>query len=109
MAFTVPDKVAMEVEQVTYEHHGQPGHRMLIENFADAILAGAPLIAAAPEGINALTLSNGMLLSSFLGHPIDLPFDEDEYASRIQELAKTSRYQKKVTQMRVEDLGKSYT
>jgi hypothetical protein len=49
------------------------------------------------------------MLSSFLGHPIDLPFDEDDYEGRLQELAKTSRYQKKVTQMKVEDLGKSYT
>jgi predicted dehydrogenase len=103
------DKVEMEVEQVNYEHHGQPGHRMLIENFADSVLTGAPLIAAAPEGINSLTLSNGMMLSSFLGRPVDLPFDEDLYEARLQELAKTSRYQKKVTQMRVEDLGKSYT
>jgi predicted dehydrogenase len=103
------DRVEMDIEQVNYEHHGQPGHRMLIENFADAILTGAPLIAAAPEGINSLTLSNGMMLSSFLGRPVDIPFDEDAYEARLQELAKTSRYQKKVTQMRVEDLGKSYT
>ena len=103
------DRVEMAVEPVAYQHHGQAGHRMLIENFANAVLSGEPLIASAAEGINSLTLSNGMMLSSFLGKPLDLPFDEDAYEARLQELASTSRFQKMVNPMRVEDLGKSYT
>ena len=103
------DKVELEVEPVAYEHHGQPGHRILIENFANSILSGEPLIAAAPEGICSLTLGNAIMQSSFLGKPVELPFDEDEYEIRLQTLAKTSRFQKKINPMRVEDLGKSYT
>lgn len=103
------DKVALDVEQVSFDHHGQPGHRILIENFANGILFGESLIAAAPEGLNSLMLSNAIMQSSFLGQPVELPFDEDLYEACLQELIKTSRFQKKINPMKVEDLGKSYT
>jgi predicted dehydrogenase len=103
------DKVEMDVQEVPFHHHGQPGHRMVIENFANSILSGEPLIASAPEGLNSLMLGNAMMQSSFLGVPVELPFDENLYETRLQELVKTSRFQKKVNPMKVEDLGKSYT
>jgi predicted dehydrogenase len=103
------DKVALDVEDVSFHHHGQPGHRIIIENFANSILMGEPLIAAAAEGIRSLMLGNAMMQSSFLGHPVDLPYDEDQYEARLQELIKTSRFQKTVKPLNVEDLGKSYT
>ena len=72
-----------EVKDFSDERQGH--HCNLIENFADNILYGTPLIAPGIEGINQLILANGMLLSSWLGKEITLPLDEDIY---LQELNK---------------------
>jgi predicted dehydrogenase len=103
------DRVPGTSEEVAYEHHGQPGHAIITANFANAILHGEPLIGPAPEGLNSLTLSNAMMFSSYLGRPLDLPIDADAYEARLQELIRGSRFQKTVREMKVEDLGKSYT
>lgn len=58
----------------------------LLENFADAITSGAPLIAPAPEGHGALSLTNAVVLSSARKTPVDLPLDEPAYAALLREL-----------------------
>lgn len=106
------DKVPGKMEEVAYQHHGQPGHGILIENFASAVLQGeeaCPLIVAAPEGINSLTLSNAIMYSSYLGRPVSLPLDGDGYEAWLKEKIANSRFNKNVREMKVEDLGKSYT
>jgi predicted dehydrogenase len=102
------DKVENWEIPISYQHHNEGGHRFLLDNFAEAILHGVPLTAPAEEGLNSLTLSNAMMLSSFLGKPVDLPFDEDYYAARIEELAKNSRFQKPAEAQLEEDLNKSF-
>jgi predicted dehydrogenase len=94
--------------EIPYQHHGQPGHRLIIENFANAILHGEDLIAPAVEGIHSLTLGNAIMLSSFLGHPIDLPIDAESYADKLQDLIKNSRFQKNVVEREVTDLEGSF-
>ena len=79
------DKVAFEQVDVPYEHHGQPGHRFVTENFAEAVLHGAALIAPAAEGLNSVMLANAILMSSFQGKTIELPLDEDAYEKQLQE------------------------
>ncbi len=66
-------------------------HVGVLRAFADAILNGGPLIANGIEGINGLTISNAMHLSSWLGHAIDLPFDEDLYLTELNQRRATSR------------------
>ena len=44
-----------------------PQHVGVLNAFGGAILRGEPLIAGGEEGINGLTLSNAMHLSSWLG------------------------------------------
>ncbi len=102
------DKVENWEIPIPYQHHNEGGHRFLLENFAEAILHGEPLIARAEEGLNSLALGNAMMLSSFLGKPVDIPFDEDEYAARLAELARTSRFQKPEEKQLEEDLNKSF-
>jgi predicted dehydrogenase len=96
------------VIDVPYKHHGQPGHRLVIENFADAILHGKELVAPAVQGINSLELGNAMLLSSFLGRPLELPLDAQAYADKLQELIASSRFQKVVRQQEITDLDDSF-
>lgn len=102
------DKVECWEIPIPYQHHGEGGHRFLLENFANAILYGEPLVARGEEGIHSLTLSNAMMLSSFQGKPVDLPFDEDAYETQLMELVKTSRFQKPEETKLDEDLNKSF-
>lgn len=67
-------------------------HNGVLAAFADAILHGGELIAKGQEGINGLTLSNAMHLSSWLGHPVELPFDEELF---LEELTKRRKLSKK--------------
>ena len=71
-------------------------HRDIIENVADAILTGKPLIAPMEEGINALELGNAMMLSAWMDKTIELPMNGDDYAARLAKLVETSRYPEKV-------------
>jgi predicted dehydrogenase len=88
------DKVAFEAVDVPFEHHGQPGHRFIIENFAEAILNAAPLIAPAAEGLYSVMLANAILMSSFAGRAVDLPLDEDAYEQKLLSLIESSTFTK---------------
>lgn len=109
-ATTMFGAVEHEVAPVAYEHHGQPGHALVIANFADAILTGAPLIAPAAEGLNSVALGNAILLSSFQKQTVSIPFDEDAYETLLRDLIKNSRFQKTVRTGAAGpvDLGKSF-
>jgi hypothetical protein len=48
-----------------------------------------------------------MMLSSFEGHPVELPIDEEAYEAKLQELIATSRFKKVVRDADV-DLSKSF-
>jgi len=85
--------VENEEKDITFTHHGTPGHRLMIENFANAILYQEPLIAPAIEGLNQLQLSNAIMLSSFLNQPVDIPIDATLYKNKILERAKNSKIQ----------------
>lgn len=71
-----------------------PQHEGVIRAFADCILKGTPLVADGKEGINGLTLSNAMHLSSWLGCEVTLPLDEELF---LQELNKKRASSKKKT------------
>ena len=75
-----------------YAFNPEPGHRLMLENFAAAILRGEPLIAPATDGVPAVLLGNAILYSSQKNLPIALPMDEQAYADMMAELTATSRY-----------------
>jgi predicted dehydrogenase len=102
------DKVECETVEVEYDQQGEAGHRVMVRNFCDAILTGAPLIAAGVDGIRGLTLGNAIMLSAFLKQPVDVPFDDALYAQQIAELASTSRFQKVVRKQEDTDMNKSW-
>ena len=68
-----------------------PQHVGVLNAFAGHILRGEPLVAEGYEGINGLTLSNAMHLSSWLGHAVDLPLDEDLFLDELNKRRATSR------------------
>jgi hypothetical protein len=101
------DSVPCQVEDIPFTPLSDWGHATLTETFANAILRGDRLVAYAPEGLNSLMLGNAIMLSSFQGHPVELPLDEEAYAAKLQELIATSRFKKVVRDANV-DLEKSF-
>lgn len=75
------------VTETTFEFDDQWGiqHKDVMKNFASAILNDTKLVAHGSEGINALSITNAMHLSSWLGEEVSLPIDEDLYFAKLQE------------------------
>lgn len=109
--FSKTNKTPFGQPKVTYtevETDGKnPQHVGVLNAFAAHILHGEPLVAEGVEGIRGLTLSNAMHLSCFLGHPVDIPFDEDVYYEELMKRVKTSRRKENV-QAVVADTSGSY-
>lgn len=82
--------------EVPYKHHGQPGHKIIIDNFANAILKGEKLLAPAEQGINSVMMNNAIMLSSFEKRTVDLPMQGDAFESKLKDLIKGSKFKKEV-------------
>lgn len=85
-----------------------PQHRGVRNAFAAHILRGEPLVAGGEEGINGLTISNAMHLSSWLGKMVDIPFDDELYYEELMKRVATSRRKTNVTEI-VADTSSSYS
>jgi predicted dehydrogenase len=67
----------------------------ILQNFAEAIQKGVPLLAPAEEGIRAVELANAMLLSSFENRAVELPLDAALYEKVLkQKIAESPRSRK---------------
>lgn len=82
------DSIEEAVEIIEDEEYN--GHRVILQNFANAILNGEELIAPASEAINELMICNLSYLSSWKGEKIELPINEDEYLNQLEERIKSS-------------------
>ena len=103
VAFASP--TAHTVDVVTDGKNEQ--HVGVLNAWADAILRGGEMVAHGEEGINGLTLSNAMHLSSFLGKTIELPLDEDLYYEELMKRVATSRLKENVKAV-VSDTSNTY-
>lgn len=76
--------------EFTSEENG--GHAQILQNFADAILQGRPLVSPGQEGIRELMISNAAYLSSWQGGvPVALPVDGAEFDRRLREHMRQSQ------------------
>ena len=81
-----------ETHEVEITEEGpNPQHVGVLNAWADAILHGGKLIAEGKEGIKALTISNAMHLSAFLGKEVEIPFDEELYYNELMKRVATSK------------------
>lgn len=95
-------------ERIEVETDGEnPQHVGVLNAWSNAILHGGQLVARGEEGINGLTLSNAMHLSSFLGREIELPLDDELYYSELMKRVATSR-KKDSVQTVFADTSKTY-
>lgn len=75
---------------------GGEQHLGILKNFANAILNGTELLAKGEEGINGLTISNSIHLSSWTGETVDVKnFPDDKFYELLQEKIKSSTIVKK--------------
>ena len=98
---------------VPYTHHGEPGHRQIIEAFLAAIRTGAELYAHGEEALNSVLLGNAIMTSAMTEEKkktVTIPFDESEYEQMLLRLADQSRYDPNAVQNagEVEDLSASF-
>ncbi|MHB1157556.1 MAG: Gfo/Idh/MocA family protein [Phycisphaerales bacterium] len=85
-----------------------PLHIDVTRNWVQAIRTGCPLISPGVEGINALEISNAMLLSTWLDDWVRLPVDEERFHRLLQEHIARSTMRKKITVNRMLDVTQSY-
>lgn len=78
--FCAPDTT---YEEFTAE--APDGHPILLNNFADAILDGAELIADGREGLNSLSISNAAYISSWTDGWAEIPTDEALFEEHLLE------------------------
>jgi predicted dehydrogenase len=84
------DKPACTVSEVETDG-ANPQHVGVINAFAGHILHGTPLVADGAEGINGLTISNAMYLSSWLKRMVKIPFDEDLFLKELNKRRASSK------------------
>mgnify|MGYP002367405531 FL=1 len=71
-------------------------HISVLNNFADHIVNGEPLLANGEEGINGVTLANAMHLSSWLDKEVDYNVDGDLYLAELNKrIAEEGKFEQK--------------
>ncbi len=76
--------VRMNTETITYEFEDQgPQHAGIMQDFTNHLLKGTPLLASGYEGINGLSISNAMMLSSWTGKFAECVSDGEEFFAEL--------------------------
>lgn len=71
-------------------------HISVLNNFADHVVKGEPLLANGREGINGVTLANAMHLSSWLDKEVDYSVDGDLYLAELNKrIAEEGKFETK--------------
>ena len=70
-------------ETVLIEKAEAGQHPEILQNFANAVRAIAPLQVPGIEGINGVEMMDAMLLSQWLGQAVDMPIDDELYLAEL--------------------------
>ncbi|HUB27969.1 MAG TPA: Gfo/Idh/MocA family oxidoreductase [Tepidisphaeraceae bacterium] len=62
-------------------------HKLITQNFVNAILHDEPLIAPGADGVRGLEIGNAILLAGLKRQPVDLPLDAEAYEHFLAALA----------------------
>ena len=92
--YTGINQPPLQITKINYEfpENKAPGHAIMLNSFAGAILRGEEMYAGAEDGLNELTLSNAMYLSSWTDSTIKLPLDEDLFYEELKKRIATSKH-----------------
>ncbi len=84
-------RIPNETTEIKIENGGGEQHVGILKNFTNHILNGEELLAPGYEGINGLSISNAMMLSSWTGKWVELPNDGEEFYAALMEKVKNSK------------------
>ena len=87
---------------VEFENSGG-NHGDITRNFARAILHDEPLIAPGEEGLNAVEMINGVILSGKREKTVSVPVDRAAYDALLEELKASSQEKTRIKEQRVTD------
>jgi predicted dehydrogenase len=90
-------EVPIEIEAAPH------GHAVITGNFARAILHDEPLIAPGEEGLRAVELINGLIMSGKQNRPVDVPVDRAAYDALLADLQRSSHAKTRAREQRVTD------
>ncbi len=92
--YTGINQPPLQITKINYEfpENKAQGHSIMLNSFAGAILRGEKMYAGAEDGLNELTLSNAMYLSSWTDSTIKLPMDEDLFYEELKKRIATSKH-----------------
>ena len=83
--------------EIPVDQNEPQGHGLITSNFVDLILNDSgKFIAHGNEGIKSVILANGIMLSSFTGRIVDVPFNGDEFEGKLKELIRASKFIKTI-------------
>ncbi len=104
------EKPKTTTEVLELEYDMKPQHQGITQNFTNHLLHGEPLLAEGYEGINGLTISNAIMLSTWKNCEIDLddPSLDDEFYEILKTKIASSRRKEKTASDVVEDLSGTY-
>ncbi len=89
--------IPLDYHEERFEDSG-PAHRGILQNFANAILHGEPLISPGEDALNELMLSNAAYLSQWTGSaPIRLPLEDGRFDELLAQHAATSKTHEQLT------------
>ena len=96
-----------EVTEIKPDEPGGASHRKITQNTVNNILTGEPLIAEAYDGINSLTISNSIYLSTWTDAWVELPIDKDLFLEELKKRAAASKAKENIMETTM-DLSKSF-
>jgi hypothetical protein len=64
------------------------GHKVVTQNFVDAVLKDEPLIAPGIDGLKELELGNAIAMAALTRKAVELPLDSGEYDRFLEEMKK---------------------
>ncbi|WNR42661.1 Gfo/Idh/MocA family protein [Paenibacillus roseipurpureus] len=86
--------------EIEVDTSAETGHSFVTQRLVARLLGqDVDLIAEGPEGLGAVTLANGIMLSSFENRPVDVPLDGDAFQAHLEEKIRSSNFVKKVNTM----------
>ena len=102
--FSKPDATT---EEVPFPNAAAP-HAALMQNFVNAILNGATLIAPGTDGIHSVELANAIVYSSLLKDTVELPMNSAAWEKKLNQLIAESKLEKKVMKVEASDFASSF-
>lgn len=80
-----------ETEYEEFRADEVDGHPIILNNFADAILDGVPLLAPGEEGLKSLSISNAAYLSTWTDDWAKIPVDEKGFEEHLRVLCEKEK------------------